>query len=91
MTSRLEFLQGAINTIKLSEARKGLIIIDEDIARKAGFSVEQFQSFLKGKRQAPDNLDIQLLSLYGIKRRIIEFIDPLPPDMLQDSDDEEEE
>jgi transcriptional regulator with XRE-family HTH domain len=91
MTSKIEFLQSAINTIKLSNARRGRDITEEEIAQKAGLSKEQLRAFLMGEEKIPDDLDTKLLSLYGIKRRTIQFIDPVPPDMLPDLDGEDEE
>jgi hypothetical protein len=86
-----ELLQSTINIIKLSSARKGQDVTEEDIAGKAGISIEQLRAFLTGEEQIPDGLDTKLLSLYGIRRRTIQFIDPISPDMLPDLDSKDEE
>jgi hypothetical protein len=48
LREQIELLQGAIKTIKLSRARKGEDITEEEIAKKAGLTMEQLQAFLTG-------------------------------------------
>ncbi len=81
MICGIEFLEVAIDTIKLSIARKGENITEEEIVRKAGLQLEQLEAFLLGKEKKPDDFDVKLLSLYGIKRKTMQFIDPFPHDM----------
>lgn len=39
----------------------------------------------------PDGLDIKFLSLYRIERKTIQFIDLIPPDMLPNLNDDDED
>jgi hypothetical protein len=89
MTSSLELFQRAINSIKLVGNTKGEDIKAEDIAQKAGLSMEKFQAYLNGGEKIPDGLTSELLSKYDITIRRIQWTDKVSFDIPPDDEDEE--
>ena len=74
MRDNAESLQRAIDSIRTSRQMKGYDISIEEIAKKAGISVDQLLAFLNDEDKIPKDFTTNLLSSYNFTFRTVQDI-----------------